>query len=306
MYKFSHECVEHVPCRNYQGHLRSNKHKTKACINICDGVPLIRGAFKNKLTSYRCTPAGTHIDVFQFMNELKEKIKYIINYQLKQHNPLKINCELFGVYFLDTKEVADIKSFITKYEIITIANSIEDYIENVTNILDKKNSEIQQKDSGAMDFGKFVICTSNPLKASSNIPLPPCIDTKRGVLNIENRDNWYFGWCLVAALYQPDGLLWTPSSYPHFNTVFKWEGIEFPVHIKNICKFEENNENVSINVYGLESVFSDDKRKVEVVGPLYFSKFKRLVHVNLLYINDDRGNQHYCLRLFTLSKRSIK
>ena len=33
---------------------------------------------------------------------------------------------------------------------------------------------------------------------------------------------------------------------------FNWEGIEFPV-IGQIAKFEKNNEDISVNVYGYEN-----------------------------------------------------
>ncbi|CAD6206494.1 GSCOCG00012693001-RA-CDS, partial [Cotesia congregata] len=65
------------------------------------------------------------------------------------------------------------------------------------------------------------------------------------------------------------------TSYPHFSEVLKYNGINFPIQIKDIVKFEKMN-NLSINVYGLESDFSgekSDKKSDEcVIIPVYLSK----------------------------------
>lgn len=67
------------------------------------------------------------------------------------------------------------------------------------------------------------------------------------------------------------------------------EGIEFPMKLKDINKFEEIN-NISINVFGLEYDFKS-KRNI-VVGPLHHTKQKRPTHINLLFL-EDGVNSHY-------------
>lgn len=133
----------------------------------------------------------------------------------------------------------------------------------------------------------------NPLRASSFIELPLCIKRRNAVINIQNSDNKCFGWSVVAALIKPNGPRWNPSSYPHFSQVCNFSNIEFPVKLDSISTFEQNN-NISINVYGLELIVYNNKKRYEIVGPLYFSKVKQNVHINLLLI-EDNGKQHYCI-----------
>ncbi|XP_051176794.1 uncharacterized protein LOC127291636 [Leptopilina boulardi] len=57
--------------------------------------------------------------------------------------------------------------------------------------------------------------------------------------------------------------------------------IEFPVALKDIAKFEDLNNNISVNVYGLSK-----RNENFSVYPLHLTKQKRVGHVNLLRIED--------------------
>lgn len=133
----------------------------------------------------------------------------------------------------------------------------------------------------------------NPLRASSYIKLPKQIQGKKAVINIENEDECCFAWAVVSALFEPRGHVGRTSSYPNYQRVLNFEGISFPVKLKDIAKFENLN-NISINVYGLENTYKGNKYAVEIVGPLYYTNQKRARHINLLLISDNAGNRHYC------------
>ena len=47
-------------------------------------------------------------------------------------------------------------------------------------------------------------------------------------------------------------------------------------------------------MYGLDTMYKDNKKVIQVVGPLHFTEKPKKVHVNLLIIDDDNGNSHYC------------
>lgn len=133
----------------------------------------------------------------------------------------------------------------------------------------------------------------NPLKASSYVPLPKEIKLRCAVVNVENYDEYCFAWAVVAALHTPTGKNSATTSYPHFSTVLNVEGIDFPITLKDISKFEKQN-NISINVYALEKIKKNFKSEYEIVGPLHYTKSKRDRHVNLLLLGDDDENFHYC------------
>ncbi|XP_030760007.1 uncharacterized protein LOC115885288 [Sitophilus oryzae] len=137
----------------------------------------------------------------------------------------------------------------------------------------------------------------NPLKASSYIPLPKEIEAKKAVLNIQNTDQKCFVWSVLAA-FHPVPRTQNANrvqNYHPFEQELDVTGIDFPISLKQLPKFEQLN-NISINVYGLEKGYKHDRNIIEVVGPLYFTRsHKTDRHVNLLLISDDSGNNHYCL-----------
>lgn len=131
----------------------------------------------------------------------------------------------------------------------------------------------------------------SPLKGSSYIKLPKCLEMKRSIINVKNDDHYCFAWAIVSALFparKPEVAL-----YPHFNTVLNLNGLSFPMKLKDIPKFEEIND-ISINVYGVETVFVDGKVNYEVNGPLHYTKSKRDLHINLLLLTNENGGAHYC------------
>ncbi|KYN09080.1 hypothetical protein ALC57_18810 [Trachymyrmex cornetzi] len=92
-------------------------------------------------------------------------------------------------------------------------------------------------------------------------------------------DNACFGWSVVAALHPAERHANREYSYSHYTIVLNLAGIEFPMILKNITKFERLNA-VSINVYGIENTSTSldklasyfDKDKLEIVR----SKFSTL------------------------------
>ena len=73
---------------------------------------------------------------------------------------------------------------------------------------------------------------------------------------------------------------------------FNWEGLEFPLQVKDISKFEKNNPGIAIDVFGFEKkVFPP--RRVEVF-PLRISKVDG-VPVDVFLISNEEGKKYFCL-----------
>lgn len=127
----------------------------------------------------------------------------------------------------------------------------------------------------------------NPLRAGSYIPLPKHISNTKSCLNILNYDNHCFLWSIVAHMYPANSNPNRVSSYPHYSKIFDLSGMSFPPSFEDIKLFENNNTNISVNVYGLD-------KNGSVTGPLYKTCNRKLNHVNLLYISKS-GHGHFCL-----------
>ncbi|XP_057337657.1 uncharacterized protein LOC130675808 [Microplitis mediator] len=237
-----------------------------------------------------------HTDLRSFLNDSRTVVFEKIEEMLRDVAGLKVSVELF-CRFKNAKSDTiheETKSFNTKSCEILPATSLNDwYTDKVYEKLLRKVEEFNQKDSGwaLTEINNLVITMSKytPLRAggSTYIQLPRDIQLKHAVLNIENFDDYCFLWCVTAALYPCE---WgnhseRVTSYPHFSSVLSYEGIKFPISLKDIPKFEKLND-LTINVYGIESEFTRKNSSKSKIIPLYLSHLKsdgKVIH--LLMIN---------------------
>ncbi|MCG8373491.1 MAG: Rho termination factor N-terminal domain-containing protein, partial [Balneolales bacterium] len=125
----------------------------------------------------------------------------------------------------------------------------------------------------------------NPLSGSSYIPLPAKIKNKGAIINMKNEDNECFKWCVTRALNPVDKNAERISKILRKQSLeLNWEGLKWPMELKDIHKFERLNE-ITVNVLGLDGT---------EVYPLRLSKSNHPTEINLLLIHDDK-KQHYCL-----------
>ena len=133
----------------------------------------------------------------------------------------------------------------------------------------------------------------DPLKASSYIDLPKELKNKNAIINMKNEDNKCFLWCVLRALNPIDkNAERIDKDLKSKENTLNMEGIDYPVNLKDINRFEKQNPNISVSVLGYG--------KDEKVYPLRISKFtkskkedERKHNITLLLINNG-DNSHYC------------
>ena len=93
----------------------------------------------------------------------------------------------------------------------------------------------------------------NLMRGSSYLPLPNWLARKKAIINPKNEDQECFKWAVIAASRweeinnNPERI----SKLKRFEKDFDWSGIEFPVSVKDIKKFEFRNQ-ISINLLAIE------------------------------------------------------
>ena len=124
------------------------------------------------------------------------------------------------------------------------------------------------------------------LQATSYIPLPTCIQNRKAVINIKNKDEKCFLWSVIAGLYGDSHAEFDKrlSHYLEYEKEFNLQGVQFPMALKDIPKFERLN-NVSVSVYAWD--------QEGFIYPLKGLTEVNKRHVNLLLIAADDTN-HYC------------
>lgn len=123
---------------------------------------------------------------------------------------------------------------------------------------------------------------------TSYVELPKKIRNKGACINIKNKDNKCFLWCLIANFHEVKSHTDRLSNYnkEEYIREFKFKGIDFPIKILDISRIEKQND-MTINIYWLRGKDSYN------ITPLYPSKRrdkKADRHVNLLLYEN-----HYIL-----------
>ncbi len=82
--------------------------------------------------------------------------------------------------------------------------------------------------------------------------IPSKVRNTKAVINIKNSDDKCFMWSVLAALHPQEKDPQRVSKYAAYQNELNFNGIEFPVALKDVPKFERQNE-ISVNVYGYEN-----------------------------------------------------
>ena len=126
-------------------------------------------------------------------------------------------------------------------------------------------------------------------RGGSYIELPEWLKSKKAVINPQNKDEECFKWAVIAALHHEEIKKdhQRISRLRPYEKQYNWEGLEFPVSIKKIDKFEKNNPGILVNV-----LFS--KKKSQNIYTAHRSELnvKCKKQVNLLMIVDGQ-KRHY-------------
>ena len=94
----------------------------------------------------------------------------------------------------------------------------------------------------------------NLTRGSSYIPLPDWLMKKKAIINPRNSDMGCFKWAIIAAMnWEEEGN--NPervSKLKRYEEEFDWNGLEFPICLRDNSKFESRNE-IGINILAVEN-----------------------------------------------------
>ena len=172
--------------------------------------------------------------------------------------------------------------------------------------------------------GEYVnISIYSPSSGSSYIEFPVKLrNLRKGLINIKNNDNKRFLWCHIKHL---NPLKTHPEriSKVDKNMVndLDYEGIEFPVSIKDYCKIEKKKKDTCISVFCYENylvypvTISDQKFKdcVDLLmitdknksHYIYIKDFNRFIY-NKTKNKNKKHFCRYCLQCFSSEKNHAK
>ena len=256
-------------------------------------ITQLRKALKGSTKSFTVDVINI-IDPMKQLNETKNFIKKCLVKEL---------LELKGFKYIETLKVTFEKKqgngittktafFNSKTKTLINAMEINEVLQSSREELVKAIAQWLSEGSGwtisSVDNHFINLTQYQPLKGGSYLELPTELKhPNKGLINLQNKDECCFAWCHVRHLHpQEKNLQRIKKSDNAFikDKIVNYDGIEFPVTIKDYNKIEKMNS-ININVFCYEE---------NQIFPLYISKEKFEDHMELLLITEGK-TKHYVL-----------
>lgn len=139
----------------------------------------------------------------------------------------------------------------------------------------------------------------DPLPGRTYFTEPTKIKNSKAILKIQNVDEKCFLWCVLAALHPVENHAQRVNNYTPFENELSVKGVDFPVKVNQIPKFEKQN-NLSIKVIGYDE-------EEDHFFPVYISSMKdAAVEIDLLKLTCFEDSHYVLIRSFKSSFGSHK
>ena len=165
-----------------------------------------------------------------------------------------------------------------------------------------ENFAIYQKNGSGWYFKEVIsfeihIVDYKPMKGSSFIPLPEFIKRKKAIINMENKDDKCFLWSVLRYLHPREKHSTRINDLREYENDLNFKGIDFPVKVKDIQKFENPNPNLpGINVFSV-----NDNNKIY---PLRINQKDCLKTTDLFLFSEDEKKHYSLIKNFSRLVRS--
>ena len=270
------KCKLYMPISDKSSHLNSNEHKNKTeqrrvwCEDCSKYISDTTRHFQSEIHLQNCqNRQRENMQVFGNGVEIIMKentyIKLIINptSNLEDHINELLNKNYFPRYKYQLSYLAKFSKIVNGEEEIFKRWIKSDLMYNNLQP-DTHNTLMQKLDDEQLEGSGFVfqeieevileIYKVNDIQASSYIELPGKYKDNKSIINIKNNDQYCFLWCILVQLYPVENHKDRISKYIIHLNKLNLKGLEFPMKVKDIPKFENLN-NLNINVFELTGNF---------------------------------------------------
>ena len=224
-------------------------------------------AFGGAYRSYRIN-GRPKIDVDMFFNRIGKRLIELIEGELKTRTSARIQTTAWIRFVRDDEEGQERVELAFKSLMTSVYRGSEtDQI--VDGMIANMKFQIENPAvlNGRFIFDEFLYLDVNfhqlnLTRGSSYLPLPDWLARKKAIVNPHNDDEECFEWSVITAekvgMKDPQRV----SNLKKFTDNYDWSGLEFPVSVKDIGKFETNN-NISVNLLAVEGKDRHSQKRPE-------------------------------------------
>ena len=222
-------------------------------LQLIDLTPrLIEGAFGGAYGRYRID-GMEGMDLPTFFSRTKDSISNVLKRE-SARRAVRSQTTTW-IRFMKGNEYVDL-AFNSRMTPVYVLNDIDSIVRSMIDHMS------QQVENPALRDSKFIfdsvihmdisVHRLNLTSGSSYIPLPDWLTKKKAIINPKNLDMKCFKWSVIAALKwrEIDRDHQRVSKLRRYDNL-DWSGINFPVSIRDISKFELRNR-ISVNVLALD------------------------------------------------------
>ena len=213
-------------------------------------------AFAGAYRSYRIDERPK-IDVDKYFNRKRKRLIELIERELKTRTSARIQTTAWIRFVRDDEEGQErvelaFNSLMTSvYRGSETDQIVDGMIANMKFQIENRallNSRFVFDEFPYLDVNFHQL---NLTRGSSYLPLPDLLVRKKTIVNPHNDDEECFKWSVIAAEKVGKKDPQRVSNLRKLTDNYDWSGLEFPVSIKGIGKFENRN-NISVNVLAVE------------------------------------------------------
>ena len=274
---------------------------------------LSQESFDDNYQRYTCrSDKNKKLSFNEYMDVVKRYIITLLNDTNKQQTrKIQLDIRITTENILNP---GDKRNFIVRSD-NTVPLYTDDTTESVENLIKSLGEHYEEQILVSKKGSNFRCCNIDSLniyihevqlnRGGSYIETPNWVKAKKTTINPKNTtDDYCFAHSVVIALYHkqigknPQRRENLKPYYKHFN----WEGINTPTTIKDWKRFEDNNPDVSLNIFSVP--FNDEEIRTEYVS--FFNR-ERNNQVTSLMITDGTGKWHYtALKSIETSNGTLK
>ena len=251
-------------------------------------------AFRNFTTQYVISNTNLRLGPKKFLKYGKQPIINILN----SNRNIKIMLYLYVIMKREQPGEPEPKTDKFAFHskglklVLEGTNEVDTYDEMAAEILEEIDMTEMAEGSGwvFVKVEKLVLHTTkwDIVNAGSYIELPKALKDKKAIINMKNQDDKCFMWSVLRALNPKDkNAERIDNDLKSKVDTLNMEGIQYPVSLRGIDRFEHLNPEISISLLGYNK---DDK-----VYPLKVSKYTGCKHDIVLLLIKDGEKSHYCL-----------